>query len=161
MFYKLFVLAMFFLFSGNPSKENMRYYREYYQTGKPKAEGWVKAGAKTGYWKFYHDNGNVSEKGDYKNGQRHGYWYFYAPNRVRSKEGHYSNGEKVNWWLYYDTRGKIDYKCQLNVGKKDGYCLQYSNGDISSAIKYAQGKKIKEWHDLRSFKRENRLSDWR
>lgn len=161
MFSKVLILATLFLFFGNPSKENMRYYKEYYQTGKKKAEGWVKGGAKTGYWKFYHDNGSVSEKGHYKNGQRDEYWYFYAPNRVRSKEGHYSKGQKTDWWLYYDVRGKLDYKCQLNIGKKNGYCIQYSNGDISSAIKYTNGKKIKEWHDMRSFKRENKLSDLR
>lgn len=161
MFSKLFILATLFLFLGNPSEENIRYHREYYQTGKPKAEGWVKKGVKSGYWKFYNGNGTVAEKGHYKNGQRDEYWYFYAPNRVRSKEGHYSKGQKTDWWSYYDVRGKLDYKCQLNVGKKNGYCIQYSNGDISSAVKYSNGKKIKEWHDMRSFKRENKLSDLR
>jgi len=63
MFSKVFILATLFLLFGNLSEENMRYYKEYYQTGKPKAEGWVKSGAKTGYWKFYHDNGSVAEKG--------------------------------------------------------------------------------------------------
>ena len=161
MFYKLIVLASMFIFFGNSSKENVRYYKEYYETGKTKSEGWVKGGAKTGYWKFYHNNGNLAEKGHYKNGQRAEYWYFYSSNRVRSGEGHYSKGQKTDWWLYYDARGKLDYKCQLNVGKKDGYCIQYNNDNISSAVKYTNGKKIKEWHDLRSFKRENKLSDLR
>lgn len=161
MFSKLFILATLFLFSVNPSEENMRYYKEYYETGETKSEGWVKKGTKTGYWKFYHNNGNLAQKGHYRNGQRVEYWYFYAPNRVRSKEGHYSEGQKTDWWLFYDNFGRLDYKCQLNIGKKDGYCIQYNNGDISSAVKYKKGKKLKEWHDMRSFKRENKLSDLR
>jgi antitoxin component YwqK of YwqJK toxin-antitoxin module len=159
MFHKLFTFATLLFFLGRPSEENAKYHKEYYESGKTKAEGWVQKGVKTGYWKFYDIDGNVSEKGHYTSGKRENYWYFYRTNGIRSKEGHYYNGQKTDWWLYYNEFGKLDYKCQLNIGIKNGYCLRYVKGQISSAIKYNRGKKIKEWHDLRSFKRENKLSD--
>ncbi|MRI01803.1 hypothetical protein GH721_14775 [Kriegella sp. EG-1] len=154
-------MASLFFFFGNTSGENIRYYKDYYETGKKKSEGWVKNGVKSGYWKFYHTNGNVAEKGHYENGIRVDYWYFYTPYKVRSKEGHYSRGKKTDWWLYYDKNGRLDYKCQLNTGIKNGYCIQYTNGEIASAIKYNKGKKIKEWRDIKSFKQENKLTDLR
>ena len=46
-------------------------------------------------------------------------------------------------------------------GKKNGYCLKYKNGELIAAEKYLNGKKVKEWHDFISFKKENNLSDLR
>jgi len=65
----------------------------------------------------------------------------------------------ANWWLYYDATGKIQHKCQLINGVKNGYCLKYKKEKLASAEKYSNGKKIKEWYSLSSFKKENSLSD--
>ena len=35
----------------------------------------------------------------------------------------------------------------------------YKNEELISASKYSKGKKLKEWTDLKSFKRDNKLSD--
>jgi hypothetical protein len=37
----------------------------------------------------------------------------------------------------------------------------YHNEKLSSAAKFFEGQKIKEWTDLDSFKKENKLSDLR
>ena len=37
----------------------------------------------------------------------------------------------------------------------------YKNEKLVSAVKYTKGKRIKEWTDLESFKKENKLSDLR
>lgn len=63
--------------------------------------------------------------------------------------------------LFYDELGQINHKCQLRNNKKDGYCLKYVNNDLKAASKYEQGEKIKEWHSLSAFKKENSLSDLR
>ncbi len=166
VFAKVFMLMTFFLSFGNPSeadsaakKENNMYHKEYYETGKTKAEGWVYKGVKNGYWRLYHPNGQLSEKGYYKNNQRIKYWHFYSQRGLRAQEGHYQNGKKTNWWLFYDANGRINHKCQLSAGFKNGYCLTYSSEKLTSAEKYKNGKKIKEWYSLSSFKRENNLSD--
>lgn len=159
MLTKTFLLITVFLSFGNPSEEMKMYHKEYYEVGKIKAEGWLKNGHKNGYWKLYHQNGAISEQGYYKNDKREKYWYFYTPQKILSKEGHYKKGIKAHWWLFYDKKGRINHKCQLSNGRKNGYCLKYMDEKLSSAEKYRDGKKVKEWFDFTSFKRENNLSD--
>ena len=158
MYLKLFLLV-FFITLGNAPKENASYEKEYYQPGIIKSEGWVRNGLKDGYWKFYHPNGKLSEKGHFKKGQRQDYWYFYTENGVPEQEGHYKNGEMTDWWLFFDSKGRVSHKCQLDMGIKNGYCLQYVNEELTSAEKYQNGKQIKKWTSFSSFRRENNLSD--
>lgn len=159
MFSKLFFLISFLFLLGNSPVEENTYFRDFYETGIVKSEGWLRYGVKMGYWKFYHKNGKISEQGHYEYNEREKYWFFYSKNRVRTKEGHYINGEMARWWMFYDKEGRIYHKCQLSKGKKNGYCLKYKNEKLASAEKYQNGKKIKEWSTLRSFGRENKLSD--
>ena len=77
------------------------------------------------------------------------------------KEGHFSKGKQQKWWLFYDKTGAINHKCQLKDNKKNGYCLLYTKGKLEKASKFIGGKKIKEWTDLSSFKKENSLLDLR
>jgi len=96
LFTKILLLITLTLFFENPStysEEKKMYSKEYYNTGKIKAEGWLKNGIKDGYWKFYHQNGVVSEQGFYKNNKREKYWHFYTPKEILSKEGHYKKAE--------------------------------------------------------------------
>ncbi len=123
------------------------------------SEGWLKDGKKSDYWKTYHINGKLKEEGHYKNDVRSGYWHFYSKNSKLIMEGHYKQGNKNNWWIFYDDNQKVNHKCQLKNGKKNGYCLKYTNEKLKSAEKYKDGKKIKEWFDFSSFRRENKLSD--
>ena len=159
MFTKVFILMTFFLFFGNPSEDESLYHKESYEIGKIGSESWMHNGIKNGYWRFYHSNGKISEQGYYKNNQRIKYWYFYSPKGKKISQGHYVNGKKANWWLFYDASGKLNHKCQLSKGIKNGYCLMYKNTKLTSAEKYKNGKKIKEWFSFSSFRRENNLSD--
>lgn len=158
---KIYLILALFLSFGNPSERKGLYHKEFYSSGIIKAEGWIKNGQKEGYWKLYHQNGKLSEKGHFRKGVRHAYWYFYTENGKPWKEGHYKKGEMADWWLFFDARGRINHKCQLSKGKKNGYCLQYKNEKLTSAEKYQNGKKIKKWTSFSSFKRENKLSDLR
>ena len=145
MFPKLFLMAALVLF-GLQSKGDAVYHKEYYQTGNIKEEGWLINGEKTDFWKFYHNNGKLAEQGHYKNNQRTTYWHFYDSYGKPLQECHYS-------------MGKVNHKCQLINGKKNGYCLKYIKEKLTSAEKYQNGKKIKEWFSFSSFRRENNLSD--
>ncbi|MFS4454760.1 toxin-antitoxin system YwqK family antitoxin [Maribacter sp. 2304DJ31-5] len=154
----LFLFSFLFVVTA-PTNEDKTYQKTYYDNGKLRSEGWVRFNIKTDYWKFYHKNGHISAQGHYAYDKREKYWYFYDENSVRTQEGHYKNGEKINWWLFYDKQGRINHKCQLNKGVKNGYCLKYKNEKLTSAEKYSDGKKIKEWTNFVDFKRENSLSD--
>ena len=78
---------------------------------------------------------------------------------MRVQEGHFINDEKINWWLFYDNQGRINHKCQLSKGVKNGYCLKYVDNELTSAEKYNNGKKVKEWSSFGAFKKENSISD--
>ncbi|WP_040560083.1 hypothetical protein U8527_20470 [Kordia algicida OT-1] len=155
----LFLIICFSVtFSVSGQKE---YEKTYYDNGQMKEEGWVKNDVKTKYWKFYYPNGALKKEGRFKNGKPTKYWYFYRENKTKKSEGHYVNGVKSKWWLFYDEQGKVNHKCQLKNNQKNGYCLRYINEKLVSAEKYKHGKKIGEWTDLASFKRENSVWDLR
>lgn len=151
------LLALVFLSASVP--EDNTYEKSYHENGKLKSEGWLRFNVKTGYWKFYHENGRLSSQGHYEYDKKEKYWYYYSKNRIRVQEGHYTNGEKINWWLFYDKQGRINHKCQLSNGIKNGYCLRYLDSKLTSAEKYSNGKKIKEWDNFDDFKKENSVSD--
>ncbi|TXN38162.1 hypothetical protein FVB32_07670 [Flagellimonas hymeniacidonis] len=135
------------------------YHREFHENGKIKAQGWKNGDSREDFWKFYFPNGKIMEQGHFRNNQRVGYWYFYTKDGILDMEGHYSKNKMVKWWLFYDDKGHVNHKCQLQKGIKNGYCLKYKNEKLTSAEKYNNGKKIKEWHNFSSFKKENKLSD--
>ena len=151
------LLTLLVLWGFTP--EETTYKKKFYANGKVKSEGWVRYNVKTGYWKFYHENGKISSQGHYEYDKKEKYWYFYNKNRVRVQEGHFINDEKINWWLFYDNQGRINHKCQLSKGVKNGYCLKYVDNELTSAEKYNNGKKVKEWSSFGAFKKENSISD--
>ncbi|CAL2082081.1 hypothetical protein [Tenacibaculum sp. 190524A02b] len=135
------------------------YYKSYYLNGNLKEEGWLVANNKVDYWKFYYKNGQVKKQGHFINNLPVKYWYFYRQNGIKEKEGHYINGKQNKWWLFYNKQGEVNYKCQLKDNKKNGYCLLYKKKRLVKAIRFKNGKKINEWTDFSSFKKENNLKD--
>jgi antitoxin component YwqK of YwqJK toxin-antitoxin module len=163
---KKLVLLIFFFSSitslADPGEivelENI-YSKEYYSNGSLKAEGWIVDSKKEGYWKFYYRNGQLEKEGHLSKDKPTKYWYFYRDNGLLESEGHYDSGTKTNWWLFYDATEKLNHKCQLKNGQKNGYCFIYTDDKIVKAAQFKDGKKTKEWTDLKSFKKDNKLSD--
>ncbi|MFT5648008.1 MAG: antitoxin component YwqK of YwqJK toxin-antitoxin module [Aureispira sp.] len=162
---KVIFLLFFFgmissiVFANGNNLIEKRYSKTYYASGKIKAEGWIIDSKKDGYWKFYYRNGQLEKEGHLSKDKRANYWYFYRDNGILESEGHYESGAKTKWWKFYDSKENINHKCQLKNGKKNGYCLIYNNDKIIKATKFKDGKKIKEWTDFKSFKKDNNLSD--
>jgi len=157
---KNFIFITMLVLSAN-SFAQKTYQKEYYDSGQLKEEGWLLDDKKVDYWKFYFDNGNLKQEGSYKKGQKIKYWYFYTENAIIDKEGHFKKGIKEDWWLFYDEEGIVNHKCQLKNNQKNGYCLVYKEEKIIKASKFKEGKKIKEWTSLSSFKKENNIFDLR
>ncbi len=135
------------------------YSKKYYANGNMKAEGWIVDSKKNGYWKYYYRNGQLQKEGHLSKDKRSKYWYYYRDNGILESEGHYENDTKTKWWKYYDSAEKVNHKCQLKNGKKNDYCYIYNNDKVVKAAKYKDGRKIKEWTDLKSFKKDNKMSD--
>ncbi|MFY7670445.1 toxin-antitoxin system YwqK family antitoxin [Tenacibaculum sp. MEBiC06402] len=153
------VIALFLLILSSTCFAQKFYQKNYFENGKIKSEGWIENDKKENYWVFYYKNGNIKEKGHYIKGLRDKYWYFYNRNSSKDKEGHFVKGQKNKWWLFYGNDGNVNHKCQLKNNKKNGYCLIYKRRKLIKASKFKDGKKIKEWKDFSSFKRENNLND--
>ena len=90
-------------------------------------------GQKKQYHKAYFADGTLKEEGWIKKDQKNGYWKFYHSNGNLESEGRFKNNEQTKYWYYYRENGS----------------------------KIKEGKKVKEWTDLASFKKENKLSDLR
>lgn len=155
------LLLLFLSVSLSLVAQKKTYHKAYYKNGNLKEEGWIKNNQKNGYWKFYYRNGKLKKEGRFKNNLEAKYWYFYRKDASKEMEGHFEKGKKNKWWLFYDDMGHINHKCQLKDNQKNGYCLMYKMKKLVRAEKYQQGKKIKEWTDFKSFKRDNNLSDLR
>ncbi|MFL0170728.1 toxin-antitoxin system YwqK family antitoxin [Tenacibaculum maritimum] len=155
---EVLLITCFFLFYCN-SFGQKEYQKTYYNNGKIKKEGWLINDKKNGYWKFYHNNGVLKKEGWFKDDFPIKYWYFYRKNSYKEKEGHFIDGKQSKWWLYYDNEGFVNHKCQLKDNKKNGYCLLYDKNKLIKAVKFKNGKKIKEWTSFSSFRKENNMSD--
>ncbi|MEQ6125255.1 hypothetical protein AAON49_13690 [Pseudotenacibaculum sp. MALMAid0570] len=161
MNFKKQLFLVFCCFSILASAQKKKYHKAYFKNGNLKEEGWFKKDQKNGYWKFYYNNGTLKKEGHFKNNLETKYWYFYRRDASKKKEGHYEKGMQHKWWLFYDDSGNINHKCQLKNNQKNGYCLMYKMKKLVRAEKYHKGKKIKEWTDFKSFRKENNLSDLR
>ncbi len=146
---------------ANFSFSQKHYQKNYFDNGNLESAGWIENGKKTKYWLTYYTNGKLKSEGHYKNGLRTKFWKLYTKTGTKESEGHFEKDKKIKWWIYYDKNGKVVHKCQLKNNQKNGYCLMYTNEKLTSAVKYALGKRIKEWTDFKSFKKENKLSDLR
>lgn len=128
MMIKLFI---YFFLSTFVISEDKTYVKNYYPNKKLKEEGWILNNKKTDYWFYYYENGNKKE------------------------EGHYKNNLKINWWLFYDENQIMIKKSEYKNGKPHGLSILFTNGQISKAEKYHNGKKIKTWTTLEDFKKDN------
>ena len=153
------VFLLFLILMSQYSWGQKTYHKSYYSNGNIKEEGWQIGGTKIDYWKFYYKNRVLKKEGHYKNNLPVNYWYFYHKDGKKEKEGHFVNGKQNKWWLYYDKEGHVNHKCQLKDNIKDGYCLLYRKKQLIKAVKFEDGKKINEWSDFSSFKKENDLND--
>ena len=138
------------LFIGVLSSEN--YFKNYFENGQIKSEGWLEHNKKTKYWHFYYNNGNLKSKGHYNNNLKTGYWYYYNDENTVTSEGYYTKNEKNGWWKNYkgDTIEEVEY---IN-SKKEGLSIYKVKGKPVKAEYYKNGNKTHEWFTLARFKKE-------
>ncbi|MDH7447972.1 toxin-antitoxin system YwqK family antitoxin [Aquimarina sp. 2201CG14-23] len=160
MMHKLIILIIGSSFLFNQTIDQKEYYREFYDNGSIKTEGWKMNNQKVDYWFTYFPNGKISAQGHFINNKKAGYWYFYSTNNKLIKEGHFINDKAEKWWIIYDIadnnkKNQIIRKYQYRNNQKNGYCLWYKNDKLFKAEKYINDKKTGEWTDAFSFKKDN------
>ena len=148
---KVLALAILFFVAIPTGK---LYTKEYFDMGQLKAEGRLNDNAKTDYWLFYYENGKIKEEGFYTVNQRNKYWKFYKVDGTKQMEGRFKSDLAYGWWVFY-VNDKVEKKVEYSEGKKNGYSLYYTNGDILKVEKYKDDIKTREWTDYATFKRDN------
>ncbi|WP_035899780.1 toxin-antitoxin system YwqK family antitoxin [Leeuwenhoekiella sp. MAR_2009_132] len=149
-FYKYFFIL--FLITGNQSEK--RYYKEYFENGNLKSEGWMLNSQKTDYWYYYFENGNVKGKGSYETNKKDGYWFYYTVNNKLESQGHYKNGKRVDWWVVQKENDVVE-KVKFVNDVKEGYSLLYKNGRLFKAQHYENNVLTGAWTSVATFKKDN------
>lgn len=144
-------------------------WRSYYENGNKKSEGHFQNEKAQGEWKYYYENATIKKQANYREGTEIGKSiYFYETGPIKAttsydsngmgkhfeyylsgqksaegqKDGPYSTGQ----WSYYDQEGNISSAGRYAKGKKEGTWISYhANGNISSEGKYIEGFKTDNW----------------
>ena len=130
---KILTVLLIIAFSTSFGQTKL-YIKNYFENGKIESEGWMINNQKTNYWFYYFDNGNKKE------------------------EGHYLSNKKTKWWITYDDNEVIQKKCHFLDDKLEGLMFVYENGKIIRAEKYKMNIKIKQWHSIAAFRKDNILT---
>lgn len=120
-----------------------------YRNGKLLGEGIInEKGIKEGFWKEYFlESGKLKAEGEYKNGARFGEWKFYFESGELEQKGKYLEGGLIHgkWQWYYKT-GSILREEEFRRGREDGFLYEYDrDGNIVTQGEYIDGYEEGEW----------------
>lgn len=124
-------LFLLILFSFSPTTVEKIYFKNYFENGNLKSEGWISQNQKVDYWYYYYENG------------------------TKKSEGHFEANKKINWWLFYNQNGTIEKKVEFKNNIQEGLCLIYKNGDLVKGEQFTKGIKTKEWNSISAYKEDN------
>lgn len=79
-----------------------------------------------GYNKLYYPNGRLLSEGLMKDGKPDGYWKSYYTTGILKSEGNRKNFILDSIWIFYNSIGDTLQKFIYLMGKKNGYCYEYS-----------------------------------
>ncbi|MCB0479449.1 MAG: hypothetical protein KDC84_14875 [Crocinitomicaceae bacterium] len=83
-------------------------YREFYENGQVKIEGFFDQGGKrNGVWKSYHQQGWQQSEIFYLHDKKNGHAVVFHPNGRPKYIGEYKDDIKVGHWRFYDEEGNL------------------------------------------------------
>lgn len=119
-------------------------WKDYYPTGKVKAEGSYVNSRQSGAWKFYRNEGRIEQTGNYNSGRPDGFWKWYYDDGSLLKEEEYFQGQRDGLCTEYSETGEIISQGQYTDGEKNGE-WKYKYGDYTEEGKYIIGLKDGLW----------------
>ncbi|MEI6575752.1 MAG: hypothetical protein WCO63_06185 [Bacteroidota bacterium] len=120
-------------------------WKEYFESGKLKAEGKYKDGKRIGEWKFYHPNSKLEEIGMFDNkGRPDGDWKWYYEEGDLRKEMSYSNGNEDGLMVEYGEDAKVIVKGSYIDGLEQGPWI-FDYRDHKEQGNYVNGMRDGEW----------------
>jgi antitoxin component YwqK of YwqJK toxin-antitoxin module len=103
------------LFSGT--------FKEFYQSGKIRAENSVRDGLLDSISSFYYENGARKEQRSYKAGKKDGTWITWSEAGIKTAEANFKEGLKEGYWYIFDEDGQKRYEMYYEKGEKRGKWL--------------------------------------
>jgi len=122
------------------------FWKEYFlESGKLKAEGEYKKGARFGEWKFYFESGQLEQTGKYTDGGlEQGKWKWYYKSGKLLREEEYRRGKEDGYLFEYDEEGNTITQGEFIDGYEEGnWIITY--GDFKEEGKYSVGLKNGVW----------------
>ncbi|MFW6222428.1 MAG: toxin-antitoxin system YwqK family antitoxin [Bacteroidota bacterium] len=116
--------------------------------GKVVGEGIVdKTGMKQDEWKEYYESGRLKAEGYYKDNRKVGKWIYYFENGEIEQRGEYNDdGKAIGEWRWYYSNGQLRRKEFLNNDIPDGMYKEYTNeGEIWAEGRYIEGLRNGPW----------------
>ena len=89
------------------SQQSRTKYREIYDNGQVKMDGWMMNDKRVGLWIAYYENGVRWSENEYRDGFKEGKSVSYYPNGIMRYRGHYIEDMKAGTWKFYDENGKV------------------------------------------------------
>ena len=119
-------------------------WKDYYETGKVKAEGQYTDSRRTGQWKFYDENDKVEQIGYFNNGRPDGIWKWYYDNGAILREEEYFQGLRDGSYTEYSRSGEIIAQGMYSDGERNGE-WKFSSGNNTEEGKYIIGLRDGTW----------------
>jgi antitoxin component YwqK of YwqJK toxin-antitoxin module len=119
-----------------------------FEEGKPVASGIVDdRGLFQDGWKEFYPSGKVRAEGRYRNGKRSGKWQFYYPDGQLEQIGIFNNkGEYNGDWVWYYPSGAVRIEQAFIDGMEDGAFREYAeDGTIIAQGDYIEGLQHGDW----------------
>jgi len=120
-------------------------WKEFYDNGVLKGEGFYDDDTRVGPWTFFHRNGEVEQQGTYDSiGRSEGVWNWYYASGILHRKESFKNGLADGLLTEYDNLGNIITEGTFWRGQEDGSWF-YEMGDHREEGEYIEGMRDGEW----------------
>jgi len=90
----------------------------WYEDGKPRWLGAMRAGRRTGEWLQWHDTGVLWTQVSYVEGQKEGLWLMWSRDGRLVQEGCYRDDLEDGVWTVYDKGGAVRSQIRYEAGRQ-------------------------------------------
>lgn len=120
-------------------------WKEYYETGELRSEGYYTNSNMTGKWRFFFPDQKLEIVGNYnRKGKKDGEWRWFYPNGELLSMENYEDGKLEGEYLEFDEQGNEIAKGNYVFDEKDGMWV-YLHGAMKEQGSYYDGMRQGVW----------------
>jgi len=112
-------------------------FMSWYEDGKLKQKGFMRAGHMVGRWTRWHANGKIQDRINWVNGKPQGKFRSYHPNGKTAILGEFKLGLKDGLWTEFDEQGRVQSKGRFLCDGKIGDWIEWDEeAEKSRAVEH-------------------------